>query len=73
MQTVFTKAKLKDCPNARLAHARFPLLLELVKTPTRGRFIYWDVGWQVARVSDEGIHNIGTFSTLHGAVFAAKR
>jgi len=70
---MWTKAKLKDCPNARLAHAQYPLLVELVKTPTKGRFIYWNVGWTVARVTDEGIHNVGTFSTLHGAVFAAKR
>lgn len=70
---MLTKAKLKDCPNARLAQARYPLLVELVKTPTRGRFIYWNAGWQVARASDDGWHHVGSFSTLHGAVFAAKR
>ena len=70
---MWTKAKLKDCPNARLAQARYPLLVELVKDPTRGRFIYWNVGWQVARVSEHGWHHVGTFSTIHGAVFAAKR
>jgi hypothetical protein len=70
---MFTKAKLRDCPSARLAQAKYPLLVELVKTPTRGRFIYWNVGWTVARITDEGIYNVGTFSTLHGAVFAAKK
>ena len=70
---MWTKVKLKDCPNARLAHARFPLLFELVKTPTKGRFIYWSTGWQVARVSEHGWFHVGTFSTIHGAVFAAKR
>lgn len=70
---MWTKAKLKDCPNARLAHAKYPMLVELTSIPKRGRFIYWNAGWQVARVSEDGWHHIGSFSTIHGAVFAAKR
>ena len=70
---MWTKAVVQDCPNARLAHARYPLLVELVAKPKRGRFIYWSAGWQVARVSEHGLHHIGSYSTLHGAVFAAKR
>ena len=70
---MFTRAKVKDCPAARLAYAKYPLLVELVKTPKRGRFIYWNAGWQVARVSEHGLHHVGSFSSIHGAVFAAKR
>ena len=70
---MFTRAKIKDSPNARLAQSKYPLLVELVTSPKGGRFIYWDNGWQVSRISDEGVHHVGSFSTLHSAVFAAKR
>ena len=70
---MFTKVKVLDCPYARSAAPDCPLLVELVNSPpVRGKYIYWNRGWQVARMQSGQPHRLGLYASFFNAIFNAR-
>ena len=70
---MFTQVKAIDCPYVRAAKSKYPILLEVVKVPPkRGKYIYFNKVWHIARMQDGLPYYLGCYETLHRAVFNAK-
>jgi len=70
---MFTKVRVLDCPYARSAAPQCPLLVELVNSPpARGKYIYWDRGWQIARMQSGQLYRLGRHDSFFRAIFNAK-
>jgi hypothetical protein len=70
---MFTRVKVLDCPYARAAVPECPLLVELVNSaPVRGKYIYYDKGWQVARMQSGKPYRLGLYVSFFKAIFNAK-